>query len=52
MAPGWRPKYGEAGAFARNQFFKVTIGNAQNHDDAVARVKWALGDEAYLFCIH
>jgi hypothetical protein len=50
--PGWKPGLGDPGVVARFRYFRVAIGDADSIEDAIARVRTALGPEADRFCIH
>jgi hypothetical protein len=50
LVPGQTP--GERSEVARYQWFRVAVGEAQNAEEALARIKRALGPEADHFYIH
>lgn len=50
LAPG--RTLGERSEVARYQWFRVAVGEALNAEDAIARIKRALGLEADRFYIH
>jgi hypothetical protein len=50
--PGWKPGLGDPGVAARFRYFRVAIGDADGPEDAIARVRTALGPEAGRFRIH